>query len=282
MEITSTAKISIETLNDMIANNLDKKITIKDNETYPISKGREYDFFTFLTIKRAINEFLKGCPSRNPTDPDSEKKIFTYIYIKLAYYAKFDKFAKEIGASSEEFKAIYDVYDYLNKASGLDGVFISQEALPSGFVEALRNLLAEKGIKSKFILGIVDKNNSGDATPYAWNQVKLDGEWYNCDIVGDRAFILQGLNLPGFLKSTYDFSNILHRYTYDHGVKSERCRVSLSQQEQDSLISHYQSVVEQEYAEKNNIQTPRKESFIDKILKKLKIGISQKGEWFYE
>ena len=87
------------------------------------------------------------------------------------------------------------------------------EALCRGYCEALRNLLAELGIESLIICGggkkLVDNMPS-----HAWNQVYLDGKWYNCDITNDADFINAGLKLPFFLKSNDDFGEgEFHRYS---------------------------------------------------------------------
>ena len=73
MEFESIAKVSIEALNDYIAEGHVYEIMIKDPECYP--RGKSYDVFALLTMKRAMAEFLKGCPARNSNDPNNEINI---------------------------------------------------------------------------------------------------------------------------------------------------------------------------------------------------------------
>ena len=276
MKIESTANISIETLNDIIAESRIFDITIQDPENYPVSKS--YDVFAMLTIKRAINEFLKGCPERNPSDPNTEKQIFAYIYTKLAYFAEYDDLARDVARTDPMAKGSLEI-DYLNSSSGLEGVFIRRKALCSGFAEALRNLLAENKIESKYITGWTNNyKGTGKKVGHAWNQVKLDGEWFNCDITCDREFILQGLIAPKFLKSGADFSNY---YKYPEGSldRIEKTPRSISNEAQSVLIHNYKSRIIDELYPKEKENKSKKKGFIRTIFSKLKANkSSQRGD----
>ena len=277
MIIESTANISIESLNDLIAEGHIYEITIKDAQNY--QKGKTYDIFVLLSIKRIMQEFLSGCPARNPNNPNSEKEIFAYIYTKLAYWANYDELARDVNHSSEIFK--FYASDYLNSSAGIDGVLIGRNGLCSGFAETLRNLLAEKGIQAKFVSGW---KRGEDGKPlnegHAWNQVKLDGEWFNCDITCDRDFIVQDLVAPKFLKSNHDFSNYM-KYSSNITPKIEMATRSISDSEQTSLIGKYQSRIEYEMKPKEP-QKKKKKGFIKKLSEKLKSKkTSQKGGNWY-
>ena len=276
MIIESTAKISIETINDLIAECRVFDLTIKDEENYP--KGKTYDIFVLLSIKRRFQEFLKGCPDRNPNNPNSEKEIFSYIYTKLAHYATYDEVARDANQSNAAFRAYAS--DYLDGASGIDGVMIGRCGLCSGFAETLRNLLAEKGIKAKYVTGW-KKNADGSPSTHghAWNQVKLDGEWFNCDITVDRRFIVEGLVAPNFLKSNHDFVNYL-RYPTNLSTTLEKATRSLTNNEQSALINNYHTRVVQELAEQDEKNKPKKKGFFKSISEKLKAKkISQRGDF---
>lgn len=277
MKFESTARISMETLNDIIAENRIFEITIQDPENYPVAKT--YDVFKMLTIKRAIKEFLKGCPERNSNDPNTEKKIFSYIYTKLAYFAEYDDVARDVSRADPMMKGSLET-DYLESSSGLEGVFVGRRALCSGFAEALRNLLAEKGIQSKYITGWANNyNGSGKKVGHAWNQVKLDGEWFNCDITCDRSFIIQDLVAPKFLKSGVDFSNY---YKYPEGSldRIEKTPKSISNETQRALIHNYRSRVIDELYPKEDDNKSKKKGFIKTIFSKLKSNRgSERGDY---
>lgn len=279
MKYESTARISLETINDLIAENRVFDITIQDPKNYP--EGKTYDVFVLLSVKRAIIKFLEGCPHREAGNPNTEKEIFAYIYTKLAYWAEYDDLAREINNYTPEFKSLY-ARDFLDSASGLDGVMVGRCGVCSSFAETLRNLLAERGIEAKYVTGWTNgENGDKKRKGHAWNQVKLDGEWYNCDITCDRKFILEGLVAPKFLKSNAEFSNY---YIYPSGrnVEIEEATKSISSQGQSYLIGKYQSQIVGELFPKEDEKKKRKKGFIKAISEKLKSRKgSEKGENWY-
>lgn len=276
MKYESTARISLETINDLIAENCVYDITIQDPKNYP--EGKTYDIFSLLSIKRAIGKFLEGCPYRESSNPNTEKEIFAYIYTKLAYWATYDDLAREINHYTPEFKALYAT-DYMKSASGLEGVMVGKSGICSGFAETLRNLLAERGIESKYVSGWTKGNgDGGNRTGHAWNQVRLDGEWYNCDITCDRKFILEGLVAPKFLKSNSEFSNY-YRYPDGNNVSIEKATKSISSQGQSYLIGRYQSQIIDELSPKEDEKKKKKKGFLKSISEKLKARKgSEKGD----
>jgi len=272
MKIKSTADISIETLNDMIADSREFDIIVQDGANYPA--GKKYDVFEMLDIKREIKKFLKGCPKRDPSNPNSEKEIFTYIYTKLAYLVEYDSLAKDIKTDASKSFLMYSM-DYLQESAGLNGAMCKRYALCSGFAEALRNLLAEKGIEAKYMSGrkkVV--NNSLDEKGHAWNQVRLDGVWYNCDITHDRDFIISERPAPCFLKSNYEFADY-SKYPVDISPKIEGATKSVPLEEQTRLINFYREIVLAELYEAS-LQGKKKPGFIRTLLEKL--GLKKQSE----
>ena len=272
MKIKSTAEISIETLNDAIADNMEFDIIVQDNQNYPY--GKKYNIFDMLRIKKEMQKFLSGCPAKDPNNPNSEKEIFAYIYTKLAYMVEYDELARDIRRDASKSFILYS-RDYLQNASSLVGAMCEQSALCSGFAEALRNLLAEKGIEAKYVSGkkksIGENNNS---VSHAWNQVKLDGEWYNCDITHDRKYIItEKEELPCFLKSNHKFPNYLN-YPLDITPRIEAATKNVSQVEQIQLINRYRRQVLNEL---NPVEDSNgKLGFVKSLLKKL--GLKKESE----
>lgn len=276
MKIKTTADISIEFLNDMIAENRIFDITIQDSVNYPV--GKKYDVIEMLNIKREIQKFLEGCPERDPNNPNSEKEIFTYIYTKLAYLVEYDDLARDIKTDASKSFLMYSM-DYLQDSAGLKGAMCKRYALCSGFAEALRNLLAEKGIEAKYMSGrkkVV--NNSLDEKGHAWNQVRLDGVWYNCDVTFDRSYIISGNEngAPCFLKSNYEFANY-SKYPVDLSPKIEGATKSVSLEEQSQLINFYREVILAEIY-KATLEGKKKPGIIRTLLKKLGFKKQVEGE----
>ena len=206
-DIRNISEITIEQA-EML---MDKKINyvfIEDEYSYP--EGRLYPPRAIIEYKKAIQEFLKGMPDFDRNVPDYEKRVFAYVYVKLALTVKYDTKAAKI--SSKPGYALDDEKgDYVNQAASLTGALINKRALCSGYAEALRNILAEIGIKSKFISGGRDVAGGG----HAWNQVCLDGVWYNCDATNDADFFRKGLIAPYFLVSNEDY-DLMREYPPRH------------------------------------------------------------------
>ena len=65
-------------------------------------------------------------------------------------------------------------------ARSLKGALLEGRAVCHGFSLALKQVLEYYGMEAKFIVGLTP---SGGA--HAWNQVKIDGNWYNTDLTWD-------------------------------------------------------------------------------------------------
>ena len=274
MIIKSTAELSIDELNRLISDWSVSEIKIKDKENYP--RGKTYDVWTLYSIKQKIIKFLKNCPQRDPNNPHTELEIFSYIYTKLGLMVEYDELARDINNSNPNFRGY--ACDLLDSASGLEGALIGKVALCSGFAETLRNLLAEMGIEAKYVEGWSRKNKGELEKGHAWNQVKLYGVWFNCDITNDREFIIDGLALPSFLKANYEF-RCYQRYPADISPKVDYASYSIARDYQQFLISYYRDEILRELSEAENIKECSKPNFIRSIFEKLKIRrISQRGE----
>lgn len=275
MKINSTAELSLESFNDLIAENYIYEITIQDDKNYP--KGKTYDLFNLFAIKRAIVDFLKDCPQYDSHNPHTEKDIFSYIYTKLALTVEYDDLASKAIHSSPEFKQLYAA-DYIDQSAGLDSTMISKRALCSGFAETLRNLLAEKGIEAKYVSGTSKPNpTTGKTSSHAWNQVKLDGEWFNCDVTHDQKFIKEGLVAPNFLKSNVQFSNYT-KYPIRITNKIEPATHSISTHDQQILIGNHYNHILKEITAKTAETDKKQPGFFKSILKKLHIIKSTEPE----
>ncbi len=128
--------------------------------------------------------------------------------------------AREIVTSSmteyEKVKAIHDYlvvhvnYDYDNLAAGTlpdtaftaEGALLLHSAVCEGYAKAFSLLCREAGIEEQLIYGTAD-DGTGVQT-HAWNQVLVDGEWYNIDVTWDDP-LLNG-------QAVTDGSNMIYEY----------------------------------------------------------------------
>ena len=259
IDVKSKADISLQRLDALRTQGFSVKVRVQDDEHYP--KGKIYELDTFCSIKRIVEGLLKDCPLPNPANPNSEKEIFAYVYTKLAFLIEYDDIASKVIHSNNSLRNYAE--DYLYQSAGMDGALIGRFALCSGFSETLRNLLAERGIESKYITGTVRLNNKKGN--HAWNQVKLDGEWFNCDITHDLKNIREGLPAQNFLRSNKTFMEY-GKYPKMESVKNERATRDISIEEQAELLGMWRDFVISE----NTKKTPEKKSgFLKALVEKI-------------
>jgi len=213
----NTSEISIDELIKYKMQNPNQMITIQ-NTNKSHNKLESYSLDDMIKIKEKIAEIIRNIP-KEINEPDKEKKIFTYIYTRLAHLIAYDEFAASAGRTGYE----RDMSEpYITKASNLVGGLLQGKSMCGGYSEILRNVLSEIGIECIYIHG-EGKDKLGD---HAWNQVKLDGKWYNVDLTNDRDNIINNSECQYFLKSDTDFK----RYE-QYNIKSEilhQCDESIS------------------------------------------------------
>lgn len=272
--IKNTSEISLEELKKLKEERV-WDITIKDPETTPDESSYRLD--TLIQIKEKINEYISGIPDIPKTDPNREKKIFTYLYMKMAQNIIYDERASRacnlVGYER-------DFADNLITAAGnLEGGLLNGTALCGGYSEILRNLLAEVGIKAKVISG--GAKTLAEASKYgshAWSQVCLDGVYYNCDLTNDADFLLECAKPPYFLKSNEDMGegekNRYFRFPPKFPDMVENATESISDELQEQLINEQRQLLELQSAKKSKSNfTPT--SFISKLKNFLGINKSK-------
>lgn len=269
----NTSEISIDELIKYKSQNPNQNIIIK-NSNKTSDKLDYYSLDDMIQIKRKISEIVNDIP-QDIDNPDKEKKIFTYLYTKLAFLIKYDEFAAStvgLGGYNREMSETLRT-----NASNLIGGLLHGKSMCGGYSEILRNILSEVGIDCIYVSG-EGKDKLGN---HAWNQVKLDGKWYNVDLTNDRDNIINNSKCQYFLKSNIDFQ----RYS-QYDVKSEtlyQCDESVSNFEE--LLNVYKftppivtpsSIIKAE--KKYNITTSiiqNVKNFITKLFNKTKSNIEK-------
>ena len=81
------------------------------------------------------------------------------------------------------------------------GLFKNRKAVCDGYANAFKEMAEYAGFETVVITGVgIDSNNNVES--HAWNQVKIDGKWYNIDVTWDDPVT----------SGSFGFDNI--RYTY--------------------------------------------------------------------
>ena len=240
-------------------------ISVQDDEDYP--EGKLYYPEDIVEIKKAIHDFLLGMPDFDKNDPNYEKKVFSYVYVKLALTVKYDTKAAKI-ASKPGYALDEEKGEYVNNAASMYGALINRRAICSGLSDALRNILAEMGIRAKYI----SSKPNEDGERHAWNQVYLDGEWYNCDVTNDAEFFKKGLIAKHFLVSDADFE-IMQMYSVKNPALRARAKArSLYPDEQWKFTC---GVIKQIKAELKELN--KRPKFVEDISAKVAENNRQRG-----
>lgn len=108
-------------------------------------------------IYDVIDSFMETYIQEPMTDFDKELAVHDYLVRNCVY-----------GFPEEEEDA-YEAY----------GVLVKNRAVCDGYAEAFFLLMSCLDIECDIVVGYAD------ATLHAWNQVKLDGNWYNVDLTWD-------------------------------------------------------------------------------------------------
>ena len=130
---------------------------------------------------RTVGDKLKRYIKKNKIQSDIEKVfvVYNYIFKNISYdyeYLELDKKSKKVGfdnLSALEKRKIF-------RTQTLEGIF-TKKTVCTGFSYIFKMLLEYIEIKSNICIGYY-KIGKEKEVPHTWNQVKIDGDWYNIDI----------------------------------------------------------------------------------------------------
>lgn len=132
----------------------------------------------------------------------------------------------------EKVKTIHDYlvihvdYDYDDLAAGTlpDSVFTAEGALflhsavCEGYAKAFSLLCSQSDIENMLIYGTADDGTGAET--HAWNQVRIDGEWYNVDVTWDDP-LMNGEQVTDGSNLIYDYFLVPDRTLLgNHTVRS--------------------------------------------------------------
>lgn len=112
-----------------------------------------------------VNYFIYNNIRPNMSDFEKEIEIIKYLVTNVTYDV--DELSNETNFINDSYKAY--------------GALVNHKAVCSGYAKAF-DLIAKKcGLSSTVVTGEAI-NSSSQNGPHAWNQIYLDGEWYNVDV----------------------------------------------------------------------------------------------------
>ncbi|MBR2290599.1 MAG: transglutaminase domain-containing protein [Clostridia bacterium] len=159
--------------------------------------------------------------------------IEDYIQIREEFEKIKDSFKKEHTSELESFNEIYDYFKnnikYTEEEVDLKEVFVNKKSSYDYFALVMNSYLKDLGFEAKVIRGKVE-----DEDNHLWNQVKLNGDWYNFDL----AFELRAKENKKFLQYVFK-SNLLNdeqfykTHTPNLDCKPEVCYAELQEMKKE-------------------------------------------------
>lgn len=252
IKIKDISGISLEQLDEIGKRYPDVGIRMVDNNLDE-EQLKPYKVEEIAKCKEIIEELLSGVIIEPEGTEDREKHIFGQVIMKLARHMKYDHEHTEksddiksrIKQIKEKLKAAEMEEEVKNLNLQLDeivrqgekidfatprnliGGLINGKCVCAGYAEIVRNAFACLGIEAKIISGF---RKGEDGIGHAWNQIKLDGVWYNMDLTWDRDALVKGKEPRNLLKSGEDFN--VHgghdKYSRNRTLGEEICNDTIS------------------------------------------------------
>lgn len=176
-----------------------------DNKHTQLTK---YTLSEYVYIRDALDSIVEDI---DMNEPDIDK--FATVYMRLADSISYDHAATRSGTSAEA--------QYYNKVKNSSRNLLNGlkdgKCVCAGYADILRNALSLVGVDCRINSGLIDKNNPNSG--HAWNQVKIDGKWYNTDLTFDRRKDnAQKTNFEFMLMGQEEFKKD-HQYTKTQGIE---------------------------------------------------------------
>ena len=168
---------------------------------------QKYDFSDICEIGHKINKLLADAPR----DGSDLEKIL-YIYKKITETLKYDYDALEYDLDTGCKNPNYSE-ENLIKAQSLSAIRSNDIlAICHGYALLLNTMATELGLDCQMVGGYVKFKEYG----HTWNQVKIDGKWYNLDVTADsgkpikdwKYFLCSDENFPDRFPLQTDFGEI--------------------------------------------------------------------------
>lgn len=116
-------------------------------------------------VINAVNYFINDYITPSMTDFEKEIQIIKYLVENVTYDV--DELANDSHFINDSYKAY--------------GALVNHKAVCSGYAKAFDLMAKMCGLSTTVVTGEAI-NSASQNGPHAWNQIYLDGEWYNVDV----------------------------------------------------------------------------------------------------
>ena len=188
---------NLNVLNVDLLLNIQKNVVDYHNIKFKLNE-RTYDKnkYSFNEMSAIIIKLQELTAGIYPNFSEMDK--FAIIYERMTNAITYDydcirktdklREKEEKETKARDYKAAAKTHEELlaarRNAGGLYGGLVDGKAICSGYAIILHEALQYVDVKSKYIEGYPDYN-SNEKHGHAWNQVKIDGKWYNVDSTWD-------------------------------------------------------------------------------------------------
>jgi len=195
LEIKNASELSNNEITEFLNNGVNLQYIHLKDETNELAVP--YDLKTYMACRKKIDDIIK-----NVGYTVNQKELFVKVskeISKIHYFPMDERIAKNKDSSNFDLSNKYKYNRTYNSCSNLEGL-ITGNAICGGYVEIMNNIMACCGIKC---IGVPGKRSL--EVNHIWNQVNLDGEWYNADITYDAMNIERENKAYWLLRSDKDF-----------------------------------------------------------------------------
>lgn len=217
-----------------------KKLVEKKEITFPNSQTQQ--------MYAKAEEILHSLIKEGMSDMEKEQNIHDYIVKNCVYAEEYVNDHTKNSANAEQ-DNVYKAY----------GVLIEKKAVCNGYSEAMYLLLSAAGLQCKMVVG------TADGQDHAWNEVKVDGEWYQVDATWDDPTPDQKDVVQ------YLYFNLTDRQLEDTHIWDQK-NYPTCENEQYNYFVYYQKICQDypEFVTKVNKAIKKKENNISLLVKDYK------------
>lgn len=204
------------------------EMKFKINEYESDSTNIEYSFSEISAIVAKIEELTADIP-RDMDEANKFYKVYSRITGMMTYdhnCIRDSNIAKDTlwrTVSKDGFSKAHEHYteemkEIRKKPAGLYGGLIDGKAICAGYALILHEALKYVGLKSQYVIGFVPGNDG-----HAWNQVQIDGKWYNADPTWDSQEYQYYRRYEDMLLSDEDFNQTHGKFSSGRTKTEHKC-----------------------------------------------------------
>ncbi len=212
IKIEDVAQLDNKKLEDLENRMTAKGMQISGVQIFDKDNNKNWEMISPYTVdsyKKIRSQLERLVDGIDPSEPDIDK--FVTIYMRMTESIPYDKTV--IDRPDMGIAGGLRYSKYMFAARNLEEGLLEGTCVCSGYADIMENALALVGIDAKTNSGLTRKVDGGG---HAWNQVKIDGKWYYCDVTWDEkksSLNPKSRNYNWILKGRDEFTNKGHEVT---------------------------------------------------------------------